>query len=186
MQLEVVPIRAERRGPKLCLLRRQPALDQVVAEGDPLGRSVVAVVDALEVFGEHLLGALAGVAGGVPAMAFLAGRRVEAFVDDGVVAVALAGDVSPHACHLVSVGDGWCARRVRSVRRLSATGVRPVRADTRALAGDEARATCAVCRAGRAVSTVTRNSSSEATFRQQTRLSLSSCYKYGACRPVPG
>jgi hypothetical protein len=34
--------------------------------------------------------------GGMPAAAFLAGYRVEAFVDDGVVAVPLAGDVSLH------------------------------------------------------------------------------------------
>ena len=157
VELEVVAIRAVGRRAQLGLACREPPLDEVVAEGDPFWCSVVAVMDAFDVLGENLLGALARVAGRVPTVAFLAGLRIEAFVDDGVVAVALAGDVSPHGSHLVTVGVSWCARRSRCARQLSATWSRPPQDVAPALAGHEARATSAVCRAGRALSTVTRN-----------------------------
>src|SRR5690606_27469450 len=71
----------------------QPPL-QVLAEGDLLRRSVFAVVVTLDQFGEYALGLLASGAGGVPTMASFAGQWVDALVDDGVVAVALLGDVS--------------------------------------------------------------------------------------------
>ncbi len=73
----------------------QPAL-QVFAERDLLRWPVFAVVVALDEVGQQALGFLAGGAGGVPAVPSLAGRRVDAFVDDGVVAVALLGDVASH------------------------------------------------------------------------------------------
>lgn len=135
VELEVVAIRAVGRRAQLGLACRKPALDEVVAQGDPFGCPVIAVVDALDVFGEHLLGTLARVAGGVPTVAFFAGLPVEAFVDDGVVAVALAGDVSPHGSHLVTVGVGWCARGSRCARQLSATWSRPPQDVAPALAG---------------------------------------------------
>lgn len=68
---------------------------------------VVAVVHPLDKFAEQLLGVLAHIASGVPAVPLLARRRVEAFVDDGVVAVALASDMSP-SCRPPVVGDDWC------------------------------------------------------------------------------
>ena len=89
--LDVVAVRGEGRRSQLRLLGRQPPLEEVVAERDPLGRPVVAVVHALDEIAEHLLGALARRAGRIPAVTLLAGRRVDAFVDDGVVAVAACG-----------------------------------------------------------------------------------------------
>ena len=116
VDLDVVLVRRVRRRPELRLLRRQPALDEVVAERDPLGHSVVAVVHALDEIAEHFLGALARRAGGIPAVAFLAGGRVDAFVDDRVVAVASLDEMSPHGavlCRLVTVGVVWYARVAR-------------------------------------------------------------------------
>jgi hypothetical protein len=88
----------------------------------------------------HLLGACR--AGGIPPVAFLAGGRVDAFVDDRVVAIAALDEVSPHGDvlrRLVTVGVVWYARwpAPLTVRH------RQVDVDhvgTLALAGDEARA----------------------------------------------
>jgi hypothetical protein len=80
----------------LALADGQPPLDEVVAEGDPLGGAVVAVMHLLHEVAEDPLCISAGGAALVPAVAFLAGGRVGAFVDDGVVALALLGDVASH------------------------------------------------------------------------------------------
>ncbi len=56
------------------------------------------------------------VLGGVPPVAFLAGCRVDAFVDDRVVAIAALDEVSPHDDAfrlLVTVGVVWCAGLIR-------------------------------------------------------------------------
>src|SRR5690606_34661883 len=76
--------------------QRQPPFGEVVGDGDPLGGAVVAVVHPLDELAEHLLGVPAGGAAGVPAVALLAGGGVGAPVDDGVVPVALPGDVTAH------------------------------------------------------------------------------------------
>jgi len=49
-------------------------------------------------------------------VAFLAGCRVDAFVDDRVVAIAALDEVSPHDDAfrlLVTVGVVWCAGLIR-------------------------------------------------------------------------
>ena len=84
----------ERRRTQLRLVGRQLPLDEVVAQRDPVGRPVVAVVDPLNEFGEQLLGRIARVAAGVRAVAVASRRRVNAVEHDGVVTVALASDVS--------------------------------------------------------------------------------------------
>src|SRR5690606_17804478 len=90
------PVRVERRAAQLRTLGRQPPLREVVAERDPVGGPVVAVVDALDDLVQQLLGGPARVARGVPAADALAGRRVGALVDDCVVALAALDDVTSH------------------------------------------------------------------------------------------
>jgi hypothetical protein len=116
VDIDVVAVRRERRRSQLCLLCREPSLDEVVAERDAFWRPVVAIVHTLDEFAEHLLGGLACRAGRVPPVALVAGGWVDAFVDDGVVTVAPASDVSPHGpvlCRLVTVGVDWYARMAR-------------------------------------------------------------------------
>ena len=74
----------------------EPPLKEIVSESDPLRRHVRAVVLAFDEIGEDPLGATARRTGGVPTTLGLASRRIDAVVDDGVVAVALLRDVAPH------------------------------------------------------------------------------------------
>jgi hypothetical protein len=94
--------------PELGPLGWQPALFEVGPEGDPFGCPVVAVVIALDQLGEELLGLLAGAAACVPAVALAAGGLVDALVNDGVVTVALLGDVTSHHDLLVPWRAAWC------------------------------------------------------------------------------
>lgn len=76
-------------------LARQPASREVGAEGERPDLVVASVAVAGESggkpFGVSPLGA-----GGMPAAPFLAGHRVDAFVDHCVPAAALLGDISLH------------------------------------------------------------------------------------------
>jgi hypothetical protein len=65
---------------------------------------VAVVVTALCQVGGEPFGVGAVGAGGVPAASFASGDRVGSFVDDGVVAVALAGHVSLHVDVLLGSG----------------------------------------------------------------------------------
>ena len=96
VQPDVALIRVGGRGLHPGPLRRQPPMQQVVGNGDLVGRPVVAVVHPLDDLREQLLGLASGCAGRVPAVAGLARRGVRALVDDHVVAVALLGDVPSH------------------------------------------------------------------------------------------
>ncbi len=90
------PVRIPGRELDLCSLRRKPPIAQVVGERDPLRRPVVAIVVTLDELGEELLCLLPCGASGEPAVPLLAGDRVRALIDDGVVATALLGDMTTH------------------------------------------------------------------------------------------
>ena len=93
VQPDVALIRVGGRGLHPGPLRRQPPMQQVIADGDLVGCPVVAVVHPLDDLREQLLGLAAGSAGRVPAIAGLASRRVRPLVDNHAVGVALLRDV---------------------------------------------------------------------------------------------
>ena len=70
-------------------------MGEVGAEGER-AHLVIAAVSFGGELGDECFGFGAVGAGGVPAAAFLAGDGVESFVDDRLVAVPFAGDVSLH------------------------------------------------------------------------------------------
>ena len=75
----------------------------------------------------------------MPALLVLAGEGIEAFVHDGVVAAALAGDVASHGVALrwwlVTVDVSWCASGAEHEWRISATGSPTVSSSNQVAAG---------------------------------------------------
>lgn len=95
MQPDVSVIAGPGRRPQPSLVGREPPLGQVDADGEAgaARRTVTPVIG--QATGESL-GKLTIGASGVPASSLASGDRVKAFVDDGVVLVALADDIALH------------------------------------------------------------------------------------------
>lgn len=88
--------------------------EPLVCEVGPEGERADLVVAAVALGGEarnERCGFGAVGAGGMPAAVLLAGDGVEPFVDDGVVAVSLAGDVSLRGGSSCSSGSGRSGTR---------------------------------------------------------------------------
>ena len=96
VEVDIAPVRVVGAGTHPRLLDRQPPIGEVLPEGELLGRHRHAVVAALDLLGEHLLGVAAPGPRGDPRPALPAGPRIDAVVDDGVVVVALLLDASAH------------------------------------------------------------------------------------------
>ncbi len=92
--LQTVGLEAARA--ELGLFRWQPSIEQVLTQDDTIGSPVVAVVALLHQFRKEPLSISSRRTSGMPTMSRFAGPGVDAFVNDGVIAIALLGDVASH------------------------------------------------------------------------------------------
>ena len=88
----------------------KPLVGEVGPEGEGADLIVAAVAFGGEARHERFGFAAVG-AGGMPAASLLASDGVESFVDDGVVAVSLAGNMSLHNGSSCSSGSGRSGTR---------------------------------------------------------------------------
>jgi hypothetical protein len=108
--LGLVGVAAMGAGAQFDALGGQPVAGEIGTQGERPDFVVAAVTLSGEPRDERF-GFGAVCAGRVPGAAFLAGDGIESFVDDRVVAVPLAGDVSLHGKSSCSAGSGRSGTR---------------------------------------------------------------------------